>query len=210
MEIDKDRGKKNTMVKRFIVISIMFQMIFYSSLYADGVGGNLTVLSMHTNPANLALREQYPRRLDPEGNFVITPGFEGYYDRELSSRPWGMVDMRFAYGEGYDCADLHAGYVHWGGRWIFPWTGNVQFNIGIGPTLIFRESWTKRFPGLVDDEEGIWTESEDFLVGYQHLWLIGGNLELQYKINPEWMAVYSVIPAVIIVVIHSFGVRYAF
>ena len=119
-------------------------MILYTSsaslVFADAIGASMTILSIHTKPATLPLREQYPRRIDTEGNFVITPGVEGYYERQLPFRPWKMDAMRVALGVGYDCADLKAGYVHWGGRWVFPWKKHLQLNIGLGPSLFFRES----------------------------------------------------------------------
>ena len=105
-------------------------MIFYTSsaslVFADAIGASMTILSIHTKPGTLALRDQYPRRIDAEGNFVITPGVEGYYQRQLPSRPWKMDAMRFALGVGYDCADLKSGYVHLGGRWVFPWTEHIK------------------------------------------------------------------------------------
>jgi len=195
-------------------ITLSFWMIFHTSsvslVFADAIGASFTLLSIHTNPGSLALREQYPRKIDAEGNFVITPGVEGYYERQLPSRLWKMEAMRFALGVGYDCANMKAGYVHWGGRWVFPWTENLQLDIGLGPSLFFRESWTKRFEDLVSDEAGFWIESDDFLPGYQHKWLIGGNLELQYELAPNLYAFWGAVPAVVIVVVNSLGVRYSF
>ena len=86
----------------------------------------MTILSIHTKPGTLALRDQYPRRIDAEGNFEITPGVEGYYQRQLPSLPWKTDAMRFAMGLGYDCADLKSGYVHLGGLWVFPWTEHIK------------------------------------------------------------------------------------
>ena len=71
-------------------------------------------------------------------------------------------------------------------------------------------SWTKRFKNLVSDEAGFWIESDDFLPEYQHKWLIGGNLELQYELAPNLHAFWGAVPAVVIVVVNSLGVRYSF
>ena len=97
-----------------------------------------------------------------------------------------------------------------GGRWVFLWTENLQLDIGLGPSLFFRESWTKRFEDLVSDEAGFWIESDDFLTGYQHIWLIGGKLELQYELAPNLYAFWGVVPAVVIVLVNSLGLRYSF
>ncbi|GIT73259.1 MAG: hypothetical protein Ct9H300mP28_30730 [Pseudomonadota bacterium] len=61
--------------------------------------------------------------------------------------------MRFAAAAGYDCADMKFGYLHWGARWVFPLTERLMLDAGLGPSLIFRKSWTKRFAELVDDGE---------------------------------------------------------
>jgi|LUME01.1.fsa_nt_gb hypothetical protein len=188
----------------------IFQISITAPVHADSIGASFILLSIHTNPGTLALREQYPRRIDSKGNYVITPGIEAYYQQSLKSRPLKMDSMRYFLGAGYDCADLKYGFLHWGGRWVFSWTEKLQLEIGLGPTLFFRESWTKRFAEMVADEEGFWIESENFLPGYQHKWLIGGNLELQYEIAPNWHAYWGLVPAVIIVMVNSFGVRYSF
>ena len=195
-------------------IILKFWMIFHTSssapVFADSIGASFILLSVHTNPGILALREQYPRRIDAKGNYVITPGVEGYYQQQLPSSPLKMDAMRFALGVGYDCADLKSGYVHWGGRWVFPWTEQLQLDVGLGPSLIFRESWTKRFAELVADEEGFWVESDEFIPGYQYKWLIGGNLEIQYEFATNWHAYWAVVPAINILVINSMGVKYSF
>lgn len=205
---------RTTFLRFTFSIVILFGGLFISApvfiVQADAVGGAVTVLSFHSNPGELALREQYPRRLDDRGYVAITPGLETYYEQSLVPNVAKVDFLRYGVGAGYDCADLKAGYVHWGGRWVFPWKDRFHFSLGLGPTLIFRESWTKRFPGLVDDEQGFWTESETFLPGYQHKWLLGGNIDMQYQINSNWQAVWSVVPAVVIVVVNSLGVRYSF
>ena len=86
----------------------------------------------------------------------------------------------------------------------------LLLDVGLGPSLIFRESWKKRFAELVDDEEGFWVESDEFLSGYQYKWLIGGNLELQYEFATNWHAYWAVVPAINILVINSMGVKYSF
>ena len=94
-----------------------------------------------------------------------------------------------------------------GGRWVFPWTEHIKLDIGLGPSLFFRESWTKRFEDLVSDEEGFWIESDSFLPGYQHKWLIGGNVELLYEFTPNLHAFWGVVPAVVIVFVNSLGLK---
>ena len=191
-------------------LGLIFQLSWASVVFPDAVGGALTLLSIHTNPGSVALRKQYPRKIDEQGTVMITPGVEGYYDQPFPVPFWEIKTMRFAVGGQYDCADLKAGYLHWGGRWEIPWREAIQFSLGLGPTLIFRESWQRQFPGQVEDEQGFWTESENFLSGYQHKWLLAGTIDLQYQFMPQWQAVWSIVPAVFIVVINSIGVRYSF
>jgi len=197
-----------------IGISICFWIILNTNsasiIVADDIGTSLTLLSIHTKSGALELREHYPRRIDSKGKYVITPGAEVYYQRHLVNRPLNANSFRVAVGAGYDCADLKSGYFHFGGRWVFPLTANVGLDIGLGPTLFFRESWKKRFNNLVSDEEGFWIESDAFLPGYQHKWLIGGNMELQYKLTPNLHAFWGVVPAFVVVLVNSLGVRYSF
>jgi hypothetical protein len=200
-------------IKKILGITLYLTVFQYSNaapVFADSIGASFILLSVHPNPGILALREQYPRKIDAKGKYVFTPGVEGYYQQQFASSPLKMDSMRFAIGAGYDCADMKFGYMHWGGRWVFPWTGQLLLDVGLGPSLIFRESWKKRFAELVADEEGFWVESDKFIPGYQYKWLIGGNLELQYEFATNWHAYWAVVPAINILVINSMGVKYSF
>jgi len=189
---------------------IILEIISVSKIVANDIGTSLTLLSIHTESGNLALREQYPRKIDQKGKYVVTPGAEVYYQRRFISKPLKTDYFRTALGAGYDCADLKSGYLHFGGRWVFNLNERFKLDLGLGPTLYFRESWEKRFQNLVSDEEGFWIESDDFLSGYQHKWLVGGNIELLYKITPNMNVFWGVVPAFVIVFVNSFGVRYSF
>ena len=189
---------------------IFLEIVGVSKIVANDIGTSLTLLSIHTKSGNLALREKYPRRIDQKGKYVVTPGAEVYYQRSFKSNPLKTDYIRAALGAGYDCADLKSGYFHFGGRWVFSLNESFELDLGLGPTLYFRESWSKRFQNLVSDEEGFWIESDDFLAGYQHKWLIGGNVELLYKITPKMNVFWGVVPAFVIVFVNSFGVRYSF
>ena len=195
---------------RITLYFALFQCGNVSAVSADSIGASLILLSVHTNPGILALREQYPRRINSNGQYVLTPGFEGFYEQQLAQGTLNIDAMRFAAAAGYDCADMKFGYLHWGARWVFPWTERLLLEAGLGPSLIFRESWTKRFAELVDDEEGFWAESDQFMPGYQHKWVIGGNLELQYQWASNWQVYWALVPAVNILVINSIGVKYSF
>ena len=159
-------------IKKILGITLYLTVFQYSNaapVFADSIGASFILLSVHTNPGILALREQYPRKFDAK-----------------------------------------CGYIHWGGRWVFPWTDQLLLDVGLGPSLIFRESWKKRFAELVADEEGFWVESDEFIPGYQYKWLIGGNLELQFEFATNWHAYWAVVPAINILVINSMGVKYSF
>ena len=188
----------------------LFQYANTSAVSANSIGASLIFLSVHTNPGILVLREQYPRKIDAKGQYVLTPGFEGFFAQQLAQSALNIDAMRLAGAAGYDCADMKFGYLHWGARWVFPWTQKLLLDAGLGPSLIFRESWKKRFAELVDDEEGFWSESDQFMSGYQHKWLLGGNLELHYQWDSNWQVYWALVPAVNILVINSIGVKYSF
>ncbi|GIT73258.1 MAG: hypothetical protein Ct9H300mP28_30720 [Pseudomonadota bacterium] len=65
----------------------IFQCGNVSAVFADSIGASLILLSVHTNPGILALREQYPRRIDKKGQYALTPGFEGSMSSSLHQGP---------------------------------------------------------------------------------------------------------------------------
>ena len=68
---------------RITLYFALFQCGNVSAVSADSIGASLILLSVHTNPGILALREQYPRRIDAKGQYALTPGFEGFYEQQL-------------------------------------------------------------------------------------------------------------------------------
>ena len=57
-------------IKKLIGITLYLTVFQYSNaalVFADSIGASFILLSVHTNPGILPLREQYPRKIDAEG-----------------------------------------------------------------------------------------------------------------------------------------------
>ncbi len=100
-----------------------------------------------------------------------------------------------------------SGYLGFMPRWFIFNIKKVSMNFGVGPTLIFRESWNT-IPRYRDD--GYYHESDDFLPGYQYKFILGGDVNFHYEIDKQLELVWSVIPGFPYVVTHAFGMRWSF
>ena len=89
---------------RITLYLVLFQYSNLSAVSADSIGASLILLSVHTNPGILALREQYPRKIDSKGQYVLTPGFEGFYEQQLEPGTLNIDAMRFAAAAAATCA----------------------------------------------------------------------------------------------------------
>jgi len=174
---------------------------------ADAWGLEALLLSGHASDRSLRLGERYSRKLSSDGRFVLTPGLELYYDRMPQRAPLGIDVLRFTLGGYLDSMNQKSGYVAILPRWEFPLTGKIDMSFGLGPTLIFRESW-KEIPGYRDD--GFYNESDSFLPGYQYKPILGGDLDFRYRLAPDLEAVWSIVPAVPYVISQSLGLRWSF
>ena len=173
-------------------------------LMADFLGAEALVLTRHFSVKSIELGNRYPRKLDPDGTTVITPGFEINYDRPFNLPDYWISFLRFAIAHYYDSMNLKAGYLHFGPRFQLNLTQKIQCMFGLGPTLYFRESWN-RFPDYRED--GFFTESENFMQGYQHKFLPAGDFDFQYALSSEIQLVWSIIPGLPDIITNSFGFR---
>lgn len=174
-----------------------------SSVYADAIGAKVLLLTTHVSDETIQLGDRYRRKLSPDGRFIITPGVEIYYDRDISEGFLYSRRVRFAAAGYRDSIDHFAGYFALLPRWGIVEQGLFRLDIGIGPTLIFRETWNT-VPEYRDD--GYFRE----LHGYQYKWIVGGDLEVQYQIYERLQAVWSIIPGIPYVITQSFGIRWSF
>lgn len=164
------------------------------------LGANYYALTYHPGGGGTV----YPRQLDPEAYWVLQVGAEAYADRYVTR--WFL--LRGAASLYRDCADVWAGFAHFGFR--FNWAPDPRYalRIGLGPSLLWRESWlgkVKRYrsdgffgrPKPTDRFQTAW-------IGY------GGNIEAEAKLGRGWGLVYSLVPGFPFVVTSSLGLRAGF
>lgn len=190
-----------------VLLALLLGMVAAREVWANATGAELVLLSMHVQTARDANPKLYQRRLDEQGQYVVTPGVELYHDWELAQPVWAARFVRLT-GAEYEDSVLHrAGYVAVTAVWTVhraePW--EVLFMIG--PGLIFRESW-RNIPGYKPDNP--LDESKDFLPGYEYKFLPLGSFDLLYRISPAWQAVWSIFPGIPYVITHNLGVRWTY
>ena len=174
---------------------------------ADAVGAELIILTTHVQNERDAPVERYKRKLDRKGRFVLTPGIEVYYDKELSEPLWKARYIRTSAGLLQDSVAHQFGYFAVMGRWILHEGDPLQISLHAGPGFIFRETW-RDVPGYRADN--VLQESERFLPGYEYKFLILGEVDLLYRITPNLQGVWSIFPGFPFVVIQNLGLRWSF
>lgn len=169
------------------------------------IGANYYALTYHPGGGGA----KYPRELDKKAYWVVQVGAESNIDYYVL--PWLLV--RGAGSLFRDCADVWAGYAHLGFRLNWNPTSRASFRIGIGPTLLWRESWL----GKVVSFKGNPYTGDPFYGNpkstdkYQSRWIIyGGNMEAEWKINRSLGLIYSLVPGFPFVITSSVGLRKTF
>lgn len=164
------------------------------------LGANYYALTYHPGGGGA----EYPRQFDDKAYWVLQVGAEVYGDYYLA--PWFL--LRAAGSLYKDCADVWAGFGHFGFRFEWEPAPPVALRIGIGPSFLWRESWlgvVKRyradgFFGRPDPDDR-----------FQSAWIpYGGNVEAEWKIRPGLGLLYSVVPGFPFVITSSLGLRKTF
>ena len=197
------RISKNLSIGFLCVIGMLSSMIFNS--YADDLGVKVLLLTIHVSDNAIQNGEVYKRKLTSDGRIIITPGVEVYYERDLGSDFLQIDGLRFTVGGYFDSIDHKAGYVAIMPRWEIPLRGKSEINLGLGPALIFRETWNT-VPWYRDD--GKFNESDKFIPGYQYKFIPGGDVGLHYEISPTVQGIWSVVPGLPYIITQSLGVEW--
>lgn len=115
-------------------------------LYAgyDYFSAGIICLSVH--PGNQRdLAEYYPRKLDSNADFILTPGISLGYDRSLN---YGYVShMRFTAGYFDDCASMPAGYIAAGAMLDIMHRKYFSIQMCLGLAGYMRENWEHKLGG---------------------------------------------------------------
>ena len=171
---------------------------------ADAVGAEAILLSLHVLSQRDAPVEHYERRIDAGGQAIVTPGIELYFDRSLTETLWNARALRVTAALLEDSVRHRFGYLHLGAVWWLHESERWAIILLFGPGFIFRESW-RDIPGY--DPDNPLEESDTFLPGYEYKFLPLGSLDLLYRLDPTWQAVWSVFPGVPYVILLSLGFR---
>jgi len=190
-----------------ILCAVWLVVSSFSTAYGDAFGVEALILTSHLSGETIQLGKEYRRKLSDDGRFIVTPGLEIYYDKDMRPGFLKADTLRFTFGAYYDSMDHKAGYVAIKPHWNFPLHDRMGISLGLGPALIFRETWNA-IPGYRDD--GYFNESERFLSGYQYKVIIGGEIDLRYKLTPRLQAVWSIIPGIPYVITQSIGILWSF
>jgi hypothetical protein len=160
-------------------------------------------LTYHPGGGNALEGKQYPRALDDEGYFVMQLGLEA--DLDYKYKPW--LHFRFTTALYKDCIDVWAGWFGLMPRLNHEFDFGLRVNFGIGPSIIWRESWWNSDYVKYNGDVFFGRENTGDDVQVAFLWY-GGNLEMSYDINKDHGVVLSVIPGYPQVFTHSLGWRY--
>ena len=183
---------------------LILTSLMISNVCADDMGVKVLLLTIHVSDNTIQNGEVYKRKLTSDGRIIITPGLEVYYERDIGSDFLQIDGLRFTVGGYFDSIDHKSGYVAIMPRWEVPLGKRSEINFGLGPALIFRETWNT-VPWYRDDE--IYNESDKFLPGYQYKFILGGDVGLHYEMTPRLKGVWSIVPGIPYIIAQSLGIQ---
>jgi hypothetical protein len=147
-----------------------------------------------------------PYKLDKNAYLVANFGGYASYEKFI----WiDMLSIKVKQGIFTDCSAGMMGVSHLGVQMNLLEKRKHKLSFGIGPTLIYRESWT-RFPEY--QESGFWNkyDSDRFgLVQYKMI-LYGCEFEYDYTVSDKTDLSVGFTPGFPFAFTFSFGVKYWF
>lgn len=164
------------------------------------VGLKYTGLTYHPDGGE---NESYPRSLDSRDFWVVQVG--GQLDGDYKLHKWFY--LRSSTSLYRDCADVWAGFFHFGFRANYDTPYGLSFRVGVGPTYIWRENWLGVVKGYKRDSFFGPAKDETFQTAF--LWH-GGDIEVEWKAWDKVSLAYSLIPGWPEVLHNSLGARYSF
>lgn len=174
---------------------------------ADAAGVETIVVAIHLREETMELGDQFPRKVDKKGRYILMPGLEAYYDFDWKDGKWGIDQIRVVHGQYKDSMDKRSGYFGVVARWQNPINDNWDWGFYFGPSLLYRETWNS-IPEYEDDR--FYRESDSFLKGYQYKWFVAGKFELLYHYDDDLELVGSLMPGLPFVLVTYVGARWSF
>lgn len=147
--------------------------------------------------------QPYKRSLDDEDFWVVMVGLQADADYILHR----FLYLRAATSLYRDCADVWAGFYHFGFRANWDVTERFSLRIGVGPTYLWRENWLGKVPGYRRDS--FFGPATEGTFQGKFIWH-GGDAEAEWKAWNRVSLVYSVIPGYPEVIQSSAGLRMTF
>jgi hypothetical protein len=183
---------------------VVLYALALSPLYAERLAVGVKFVSFSLHPKGSPNAPLMPLKFDSRGVFVYNPGGTLNFEYFIV---YDILSLKFVQGLYGDCALQFLGYTHLGFRLRLLKIKRFSANVGIGPTLIYRQSWFKL--------KGYDT-AEKFLKGnsfenweYAFIWY-GGEFECNFRIKDAWDMSLAVIPAGFDLINLSTGFRYRF
>ena len=192
--------------KRYTILclGVVLYALALSPLYAERLAVGVKFVSFSLHPKSSPNAPLMPLKFDSRGVFVYNPGGTLNFEYFIV---YDILSLKFVQGLYGDCALQFVGYTHLGFRLRLRKIKRFSANVGIGPTLIYRQSWFKL--------KGYDT-AEKFLKGnsfenweYAFIWY-GGEFECNFRIKDAWDMSLAVIPAGFDLINLSTGFRYRF
>lgn len=197
----------NTIAMRLVYLVLTALTCLLGSTQAQGqerqnISLKFVGLSFHPL-SGLGNAPLMPHRIDPHGYFVLDFGGMLSYERFLYR---DILSLKLAQGLYADCAAQLAGFSHIGLRGRLFSIQRHSLYGGIGPTLIYRRSWS-RLPGYVNS--GYYREDPSGAWEYRFLWY-GGEFEYKYCLSDRWDFSTTFIPGYPDLIALAVGCSYRF
>lgn len=188
------------MKNRMLAVVVAFFLSFSetNSLAQSSAGLRFVFGTWHPKGQKMAFL--MPHKLDQNAYFVLNWGFIANYQRYVYKNRWSFKVAQGAYS---DCARLFAGHTHLGLRLNMLNSRRHFLEIGFGPTLVYRQTWS-RFPGY-EQETGLLKNTDRWQ--WNFVWY-GGEIEYDYRISPHIDLNINAIPGPPDFVTFAAGVRY--
>jgi len=162
-------------------------------------------LTMHPFGDNSA--ELMPYKLDKRAQFVLNFGGFAGYEKYIYE---DFISAKIIQGVFTDCSGGLAGFTHIGLRGVLIDKKKHRLSFGLGPTLLYRDSW-RRF-GEEYTPSGFFNEYHSSHLGdlQWKFFIVGFEFEYDYLLNRKNDLSLSFTPGIPMACIFSVGIKHWF